>query len=152
MATGETRSTRRTQRSGAGKGRIFCADIAAPEGYSASDRPDIRVLAQNLPEPIDLDVDAESLTLYWTDRGELPYGNTLNSMKLDSSGQVAASQPKKILVRNLNEAIGVKLDVKNKHVYLTDLGGSLYRCDLEGGNCTKLFENSSMALTGLTIL
>lgn len=59
-----------------GQARILCADIVAPEGCSAGDRPDVQVLAEGLPEPVDLDVDAESRTLYWMDRGELPFGNT----------------------------------------------------------------------------
>jgi hypothetical protein len=38
-----------------------------------------------------------------------------------------------ILARNLHEAIGLKLGVKNQHVYLTDLGGAVYRYTMSGG-------------------
>lgn len=73
-------------------------------------------------------------------------------MRLDERGLAAAAQTRKVLVRHLNEAIGVRLDARTQHAYFTDLGGSLYRCDLDSGDCTKLFADSSMALTGLTIL
>ncbi|KAK4119553.1 hypothetical protein N657DRAFT_693641 [Parathielavia appendiculata] len=92
-------------------------------GYSAGDRLNIQVLAQGLPEPVDLDVNAESRTLCWTNRGKLPLGGL-----------------------HEHEAIGVKLDVKDKHVHLTDLGSSVHRWGADGGNRTIVFENSSMAL------
>jgi len=46
-----------------------------------------------------------------------------------------------ILARNLHEAIGLKLDLRNKHIYTTDLGGAVYRFDMDGGNRKKLYED-----------
>ncbi|TQS33222.1 hypothetical protein Golomagni_06440, partial [Golovinomyces magnicellulatus] len=66
------------------KGRIFRANIDLKAGETAETRSDIEALFQNLPEPIDLDIDAETNTLYWTDRGELPLGNSINRAKLDT--------------------------------------------------------------------
>jgi len=43
-----------------------------------SDRKDIELLYENLPEPIDLELDLANRTLYWTDRGDPPRGNTVN--------------------------------------------------------------------------
>ncbi|KZP17117.1 hypothetical protein FIBSPDRAFT_894523 [Athelia psychrophila] len=37
-----------------------------------------KTLYAHLPEPIDLELDTTSRTLYWTDRGDPPLGNTLN--------------------------------------------------------------------------
>lgn len=124
-----------------GKGRIFSAKIDTPAGQSATSRDDIQVVLDGLPEPIDLEFEEASSTLYWTDRGELPFGNSLNRARLDESGMpktvmtasasiTAEVQERKyeILTRNLNEAIGLKLDVERRHIYMTDLGGSVYRC------------------------
>ncbi|KAJ5220567.1 hypothetical protein N7468_009771 [Penicillium chermesinum] len=118
----------------AGQGRIFCANIQTPAGQSASSRDDIRVVLNGLPEPIDLEVDEEAHTLYWTDRGELPLGAT------------------EILSRNFNEAIGLKLDPVNNVIYTTDLGGSLYRCDRDGKHKVKLLSDENRALTGIALV
>jgi len=57
-----------------------------------------------------------------------------------------------ILTRNLNEAIGLKLDVERGHIYLTDLGGSIYRCDMEGKGKERLYLEDSRAFTGIALL
>jgi hypothetical protein len=38
-----------------------------------------------LPEPIDLKIDHAKRTLYWTDRGDPPLGDTVNRAPLDAS-------------------------------------------------------------------
>lgn len=122
------------------KGRIFRADIDFRPGEKAQTRTDIEVLFQNLPEPIDLEIDQENNTLWWTDRGEIPLGNSINCARLDRLAPIerqATSQPGKgytIVARNLHEAIGIKLDKANRHVYATDLGGAVYRVDMDGQN------------------
>src|SRR5262249_6085501 len=60
----------------AGRGRIFRANMEIPEGQSPSNRTDIEVLFDGLPEPIDLELDLKNRVLYWTDRGDPPRGNT----------------------------------------------------------------------------
>lgn len=148
-----------------GQGRIFSANIDTPAGQSATSRDDIQVVLPGLPEPIDLEIDETSNTLYWTDRGEVPFGNSLNRARLDESGMpktimtasasfTAEVQERKyeILTRNLNEAIGLKLDFARGHIYLTDLGGSVYRCDLEGKSKERLYHEDSRAFTGIALL
>lgn len=49
-----------------------------------------------------------------------------------------------------SQAIGLRLDKVNKHIYFTDLGGSLYRTDLQGGNKTVIYSGKA-ALTGLAL-
>src|ERR1700679_1283712 len=49
------------------QGRIFRAGIEIPSGESASNRSDIEVFLEHLPEPIDLELDARNRVLYWTD-------------------------------------------------------------------------------------
>jgi hypothetical protein len=55
-----------TQKGGhhAGLGRILRAKIQVPQGQSAGNRRDIELLYDNLPEPIDLDLDLVNRTLY----------------------------------------------------------------------------------------
>lgn len=128
------------------KGRIFRANIDMPVGQSASNRTDIEILFEALPEPIDLEVDSETETLYWTDRGEYPIGNTLNRASVGRErGQV------EILARHFHELIGMKIDWANQHIYLTDLGGSLYRIDMDGRNKTVLY-NDEGSYTGITLV
>jgi hypothetical protein len=49
-----------------------------PFGETVLNRTDIELLLDQLPEPIDLEIDADTNMLYWTDRGEYPLGNSLN--------------------------------------------------------------------------
>jgi sugar lactone lactonase YvrE len=56
----------------AGQGRIFRAGMEIPEGQTPSTRKDIELLYESLPEPIDLDLDLNNRTIYWTDRGDPP--------------------------------------------------------------------------------
>jgi hypothetical protein len=71
----------------AGKGRIFRASLNMAEGQTAENRTDIETLFEGLPEPIDLELDAESQTLYWTDRGEHPVGCSLNRARVGDTAQ-----------------------------------------------------------------
>ncbi|KAK4218285.1 putative dehydrogenase [Rhypophila decipiens] len=124
------------------QGRIFRAGIDMPAGgYDATNRPDIECLFDHLPEPIDLEIDEDSKTLYWTDRGELPRGNSLNCAVRRDDGSYGEKDEYKILARNLHEAIGLAVDKKNKHIYVADLGGSVYRFNLDGGERIKFYED-----------
>lgn len=138
-----------------GKGRIFCANISTPAGQSASSRSDVECILEDLPEPIDLEIDETSNSLYWTDRGEIPFGNSLNRARLDVSGRLAETNlPRKheVLTRNFNETIGLKIDAGNNTIYVTDLGGSIYRCDLDGKNKSVLVSDEHRAFTGIALL
>ena len=67
----------------AGQGRILRANIEIPKGASPTNRSDIEVLFDQLPEPIDLELDLANRVLYWTDRGDPPRGNTVNRAAID---------------------------------------------------------------------
>lgn len=137
-----------------GQGRIFCANILLPADQSLDSRTDVECMVDGLPEPIDLEVDEESCMLYWTDRGEIPYGNSLNRLQLDKSGSelgIPSGNTHKVLTHHFNEAIGLKLDTKNNTIYVTDLGGKIYRCDLNGNNKSVLYSDEFRAFTGIAL-
>ena len=123
-----------TQKGGhhAGLGRIFRANIQVPQGQSAESRRDIELLYDNLPEPIDLDLDPVSGTLYWTDRGDPPRGNTVNRAPMDAEAE-NRKEPQ-ILFTHLMEGIGLALDLKGGRMFITDFGGSVYSANLDGSN------------------
>jgi hypothetical protein len=116
----------------AGQGRIFRAGIEIPKGQTPSTRKDIETLYEGLPEPIDLDLDLNNRTMYWTDRGDPPRGNTVNRASMD--GTPGARKDPEIVFNHLMEGIGLALDLKNKRMFMTDLGGSVYCCNLDGSN------------------
>jgi hypothetical protein len=113
-----------------GLGRIFRAGIEIPKGETATSRSDIEVLFDGLPEPIDLELDLEHRTLYWTDRGDPPRGNTINRAPIDvKPGQRREAE---IVLTHLMEGIGIALDVPGDRMFLTDFGGSIYSAKLDG--------------------
>ncbi|KAL2845649.1 hypothetical protein BJY01DRAFT_263563 [Aspergillus pseudoustus] len=110
-----------------GQGRIFRAGIDLPTGQTAQSRADIELLLDNLPEPIDLELDEQVQRLYWTDRGEHPLGCSLNTVDLNGPLQPETLRQKiKPIARHFNEPIGLKLGPGGE-LYVGDLGGSLYR-------------------------
>jgi hypothetical protein len=114
----------------AGQGRLFRANADIPKGETAANRTDLEVLFDELPEPIDLELDLEHRLMYWTDRGDPPRGNTVNRAPMD------ADSPKRpapeILFTHLMEGIGIALDIKGDRMFMTDLAGSVYSARLDG--------------------
>jgi hypothetical protein len=117
----------------AGQGRIFRADLEIPKGFSPTNRKDIELLYEGLPEPIDLELDLANRTIYWTDRGDPPRGNTVNRAPMDPARRNGKQEPV-IIFDHLMEGIGIALDLKGGRMFLTDLGGSVYSANLDGSN------------------
>jgi hypothetical protein len=116
----------------AGQGSILRANLEIPRGETPSNRMDIELLYDKLPEPIDLDLDLGSRWLYWTDRGDPPRGNTVNRAPLDAPhGRRAAPE---IVFTHLMEGIGLALDPKHGRMFITDFGGSVYSANLDGSD------------------
>jgi hypothetical protein len=113
----------------AGLGGIFRANIDIPKGESPANRSDIEVLFDQLPEPIDLELDLANRVLYWTDRGDPPRGNTVNRASID-----AKPQTPEIVLTHLMEGIGIALDLPGNRMFVTDFAGSVYSADLDGKN------------------
>lgn len=133
----------------AGKGRIFRANIDIPEGESAENRSDVELLFDNLPEPIDLEIDAETQVLYWTDRGEHPVGSSLNRAPLAACTSASKVAPE-IVARHFHEPIGLKLGVASRQAYVSDLGGSVYQVDIDTKKKVVIYRGSG-AYTGISL-
>jgi DNA-binding beta-propeller fold protein YncE len=130
----------------AGQGRICRANIEIPKGQEPGDRNDIEVLYDNLPEPIDLDLDPRNRVLYWTDRGDPPRGNTVNRAPVDAPP--GKRKDPEIVFTHLMEGIGLALDLKNQRMFMTELAGTVYSSGLDGSNQkTLLFLEGN--LTGI---
>jgi hypothetical protein len=109
-----------------GHGRIFRAGIDMPRGQTATNRLDIEMLFEGLPEPIDLELDLEHRILYWTDRGDRLRRNTVSRTTID--GHLS----RQIVLDHLMEGIGIALDVPRDRLFVTDLAGSIYTARLNG--------------------
>ena len=130
----------------AGEGRISRANIEIPQGQGPANRTDIELLYENLPEAIDLDLDLANRTLYWTDRGDPPRGNTVNRAPMDPLP--GNHKEPEILFTHLEEGIGLALDLKGGRMFITDFAGSLRSANLDGSNeKTLLFAEGN--LTGI---
>ncbi len=130
----------------AGKGRMFRAGIEIPTGQTASNRADIEVLYDGLPEPIDLDLDLNNRVMYWTDRGDPPRGNTVNRAPMDSA---AKGRPDpEIVFSHLMEGIGIALDRKGDRMFITDFGGDVLSAKLDGSD-KKVLLVAQGNLTGI---
>ncbi|WP_051535692.1 SMP-30/gluconolactonase/LRE family protein [Asaia platycodi] len=129
-----------------GIGRIFRMPMAMPEGSDPSSRTDIETLADHLPEPIDLHVCPGSNRLYWTDRGAAPDGNSLNMARIGARGLLEH----KVILRGLNEGIGLAIDKTETSAFVSDLGGTIRVVDLKTGESHVLRQQS--ATTGIYLV
>jgi hypothetical protein len=135
-----------TQKGSGGNGRIRRAPIAIPAGQTAATRTDIETLFDNLPEPIDMDLDLATRTMYWTDRGDPPRGNTVNRAPMDQPANSKADP--QILFGGLHEGIGIALDRDHARMFVTDLGGNVYGASLDGSTHATILTGQG-TLTGI---
>jgi hypothetical protein len=111
-----------------GHGRIFRAGMDMPRDQTPTNRVDVELLFDGLPEPIDLELDLEHRVLYWTDRGDPPRGNTVSRTPIDGE------RNQDIVLGHLMEGIGIALDVRGDRMFVTDLAGSIYSAHLNGSD------------------
>jgi hypothetical protein len=99
-------------------GRIFRAHIDPPAGADPARRPDVEVLFEGLPEPIDLEF--HDGYLYWTDRGDPPFGNSLNradvSAPLTPGSTPRGPSRELVIAERFHETIGLTVDSIGKKV------------------------------------
>jgi hypothetical protein len=143
-----------TQKGGsnAGTGSIRRAGLEIPAGESPPHRSDIEVLFDRLPEPIDVEIDPGRRLIYWTDRGNPPRGNTVSRAPMDPPARIAPGDrtDQEILMRDLQEGIGIALDLTGGRMYVTDLGGSVYGARLDGSDRKTLLTGQG-SLTGIAV-
>jgi hypothetical protein len=130
----------------AGLGRISRTNTEIPRGETATNRTDIEVLFDGLPEPIDLELDERNRVLYWTDRGDPPRGNTVNRAPIDVKPK-SGDMPE-IVLTHLMEGIGIALDVPGNRMFVTDFAGSIYSAKLDGSE-ERNFLYAQGNLTGI---
>jgi hypothetical protein len=128
-----------------GEGRIFRAPLQMATGETAATRTDVELLLDGLPEPIDLEIDAATDTLYWTDRGAAPDGNSLNSAKLTTAGLTDY----KVICTGFAEAIGLALDVPRNRAFVADLDGNIVEVNLRTGEKQTLLTHGR--ITGIAL-
>ena len=92
--------------------------------------------------------------MYWTDRGELPLGNTLNKKTLSGDSPAAEKRlGRQILAQGFTEAIGLKLDKEKDCMWVADIGGHIWKCNPHrAASKEKVFEGETGAFTGLTFV
>jgi hypothetical protein len=128
-----------------GKGRLFRMPLEPGAGETAAHRSGIELLLDTLPEPIDLEIDGATDTLYWTDRGAAPDGNSLNSATITAGGLTDY----RVICTGFAEAIGLALDVANNRAYVADLSGNVVAVDLRSGRKETLLKFGR--ITGLVL-
>lgn len=130
------------------EGRILRAPLALPPGTDPAQRSDIEVLFEGLPEPIDLEWDSETGTLYWTDRGDPPKGNTLNRARMNG-GKAGGHE---IIFSGLSEGIGLAHDPHGRRMFVSDLKGALRAINLDRPDDGRIIYQSRGALCGIAYL
>lgn len=138
-----------------GTGRIFSAPIEGSELREPT------LLLDSLPEPIDLEIEESTNTLYWTDRGEVPYGNSFNRMALDDTGTSPGSSSNftptvglkhEVLVSNFNETIGLCHDKDAGRWYIADIGGTIWSFAEDGSGKSVVYSEEQRSFTGITLV
>jgi len=97
-----------------------------------------------------MDLDLSTRTMYWTDRGDPPNGNTVNRAPMDTPADFDPKNRKdlEIVVAGLHEGIGISLDLKGGRMFFTDLGGTVYVANLDGSDKKALLTGQG-SLTGI---
>jgi hypothetical protein len=134
-----------------GTGRILRTGIDLPRGEDPANRTDIDVVLDQLPEPIDLEIEVDGDWLYWTDRGDPPKGNTVNRIYIE--GDHNGDDIVEMLNGNLKEGIGLALDKKNDRAFITDLGGNIYQFSMDGMERKLLYQGKDgQGFTGIAYI
>ena len=150
LERGEIYWTQRGDRSN--NGSIRRASIHIPKGEDPAHRTDIRVLFDQLPEPVDLALDLKTRTMYWTsDGGDGPAADTVSRAPMDPPAgyDPAHRADQRLLVTGLRGGIGISLDLNRGRMYFTDLGGDVYSAKLDGSDEKTLLSDMG-SLTGIT--
>lgn len=131
--------------------KIYRTSLQMPAGQTASDRTDIELLVahERAAMPVDLDVDGEARSLYWTDR----MLGTVSRAGLDVPAGESPGKRSDVetLVTGLSEPVGLALDLAGDRMYYgTVSGGAVYEATLDGEDQRKVAQSASV--TGVEIV
>ena len=140
-------SSIRLRKAQAREAKAVSSELTSRHRKVRQQRP-VELLFDNLPEPVDLLIDQKEQRLYRTDRGDFPKGNSLNVAYIPSL--LSDRQDYDILARHMHDAIGIAIDKVNSHIFVSDLGGSVYRYDVDGTNRQNFFEDQGV-YTGIAL-
>ncbi len=133
-------------------GSIRRASMNIPKGEDPAHRTDIQVLFDQMPEPVDLALDLNTRTIYWTSDGGTGTGaDTVSRASMDPPAgyDPAHRNDQQVLVSGLRGGIGISLDLSHGRMYFTDLGGNVYSANLDGMGEETLLSDMG-GLTGIT--
>lgn len=133
-----------------GDGGIYRAGLEIPQGQSAETRDDIERLWAELPAPIDLEI-ADG-HVFWTDRGRIPGGDSLNRAPIPPAGE--SGQQPQMLADAFQDPIGLAVDAKRELAYVADLGGRIWLVPGPSHTdvATHVVVDMGFALTGLNLV
>lgn len=125
-------------------GRIFRASLTPPRDVPTDERGDIELLLDRLSEPVDLQIDHARSQLYWTDRGNLQAGDSLNRADITSHGLTN----RKLIASGLREGAGLALDRQQRRAFVGDRSGAIRAVSMDGGKFEILHQRPG-PVTGL---
>ncbi|KAJ7638176.1 hypothetical protein FB45DRAFT_739582 [Roridomyces roridus] len=132
-------------------GSILRAPIELPPGSQPHSRHDVEALFSGMPEPIHLEFNAGFL--YWTDRGDPPFGNTLNRAEvgwaLDAKRAPRGPGKEWVIAERYHEAMGLTIDRAGGKIYVCDLSGTVWVTELDGSN-KRALQREVGTFTGVT--
>ena len=64
---------------------------------------------------------------------------------------VAAGDAPRVLLDGLQEAVGLVLDLRNRYMFFTDLGGSPYAAAIYGADLRLILEDQGISRGSLTL-
>jgi hypothetical protein len=112
-------------------------DTHGPDRPGNFSKADVHVVLNHLPEPIDLGLDPVSNTLYWTDHGDLPFGDSVNVFNLDAVFK--GENGLRILVQCLRDGFGMPSGLEYGLMFFGDLMGGVYVSRWDGRENRTLF-------------
>lgn len=131
------------------EGSVRRARLTLADGETAANRSDVEVLFEGEAATCDIDLDLDAGFVYWANRGD----DTVNRGPIPgvTLSLADARARRETVVRRVDQAIGVFLDLPRGLVYYTDAVGDLGRAGLDGSDATWLVRDAG-AFTGIVVV
>jgi hypothetical protein len=131
------------------EGSVRRAHLTLPAGDTPATRSDVEVLFDGEAATCDLDLDLDAGFVYWANRGD----DTINRgpLAVPSGASPKTRSDRQIVVKGVDQAIGVFLDRPRGLVYYTDAVGDVGRANLDGSSAEFLLTGAG-AFTGIVVV